>query len=189
MGIAETAGARLTQADLIERVVGTCAVDGDSSNDASCLSDFVSRVGKWAFRRPITDEELTLYSSFFTSASGEDPQGYADVLAGLLSAPQFIYIIEHGETESNGVAETYELSAYELASRLSYHFWDTMPDEELMAVADSGELLNENEYARQVERLFADDRTILTMQEFFLDWLKLSDVPALTGNNESPQYI
>merc|ERR1711916_404814 len=48
---------------------------------------------------------------------------------------------------------------------------------------------NENEYARQVERLFADDRTILTMQEFFLDWLKLSDVPALTGNNERPQYI
>src|SRR5690606_37151253 len=74
---------------------------------------------------------------------------------------------------------------HELATRLSYHLWQTMPDEELLAAADSGALLTEDGYEAQVERLFADARTRAAMSEFYRQWLWLDDLPpmdALLGN-------
>jgi hypothetical protein len=173
----------LTEPGRRARVFGDCATDGDPANDSACLRGFVESFGARVLRRPLDADEVDFYVGFYGGAPGEDPAGLADVVAGLLNAPQFLYAVEHGDdqapvSETQG-PETYRLSAFELASRLSYHFWDSMPDEELWQAAASGELLDDAVYEAQVDRLFEDPRTRATIREFHRDWLKLEDLPEL----------
>ncbi|MDD9971579.1 MAG: DUF1592 domain-containing protein [Myxococcales bacterium] len=200
--------------DRLEILAGTCAVDGDPGNDGSCLADFVARFGAIALRRPLTAAERARYEGFYApdgSPAGEDPLGFADVVAGLLNAPQFLYVVEHGQAQSAQSAQSKQskqspqspqsteaqttwpteavpLSAHELAARLSFHFWNSMPDEQLLALAESGEILEAVTYAAEVERLFRDARTRDTVREFFRDWLKLEDLPELDMNNSFPVF-
>lgn len=177
------AGQILAREEYLGALVGECATDGDATNDAACLTDFIRTFGRLALRRPLTDEEVTHYESFYAPSTGIDPLGFADVIGGLLNAPQFLYIVEHGSLEVGEQANTFELDPFELAVRLSYHFWGTMPDGRLFELAESGELLDEETFQAEVERLFGDARTRETMREFFREWMKVEDLPALDGNN------
>ncbi len=175
----------LTDSSRLETVVGACA--SDSAQVQSCVDEFVRRFGARALRRPLTDEEVAFYAGFYGDTSSADPAGYADVVAGLLNAPQFLYMVEHGQ-DATGHAAEYRLSAFELASRLSYHFWNTMPDEELWRTAEDGSLLDEDAYAAQVERLFDDPRTERATQDFFREWLKLENLTRLDQANDVPVF-
>lgn len=174
----------------LDRIAGACAIDGLPDNDARCLDDFIDDFGARALRRPLDADERAHYRGFYGGSAGEDPAGWADVAAGLLSAPQFLYLVEHGQADAEPDAppETYPLGAHELAARLSYHFWDSMPDRALLDAAESGALLDDDEYQAQVERLFADPRTRQTVREFYRDWLKLEDLPELDMNNGFPVF-
>ncbi len=181
------AGEILSREENLSQVVGPCAADDDSANDEACLTDFVKEFGALALRRPLSTNEVSHYSSFYEPSTGIDPLGFADVIGGILNAPQFLYIIEHGD-EALEEPGAFKLAAYELASRLSYHFWDTMPDERLFEVAESGQLLESSTYEAEVERLWSDARTRRTLHEFFLEWMKVEDLPELDANNASPLY-
>ncbi len=187
--IGERAGELLSESQRMNQLLGPCAESATNDEEASvCLEDFIAQFGRLALRRPLTDNEIDLYQSFYEPSTGIDPEGFADVVTGLLNAPQFLYVIEHGTQEVAEGSNTFRLSAHELASRLSYHFWNSMPDTELMALADSGELLEPNVYEEQVRRLWADERTHDTITHFFREWLKLEDLPELDGNNEATIY-
>lgn len=177
------AGEILSRPEHLGVLVGSCGTDDDAENDAQCVRDFVRNFGDLALRRPLTDEEVSFYEGFYAPSTGIDPAGFADVVAGLLNAPEFLYVVEHGDGAAEGQENTFELGAYELASRLSYHFWGTMPDARLFELAESGALLEESTYLTEVERLWDDDRTRLTLREFFLEWMKLEEVPSLDQNN------
>lgn len=180
-------GRLVTQQAHLPQLLGECATDADADNDDQCLTDFVRKFGALALRRPLEDEEVDFYRGFYEPSTGIDPAGFADVVAGLLNAPQFLYIVEHGEEEGEP-ADTFQLAAYELAARLSYHFWDTMPDERLFELAASGEILEDSTYLAEVERMWADDRTRSTLQSFFLEWMKLEEVADLDQNNDAPIF-
>ena len=183
--VARAVGQQLSSPTYLGRVLGSCGVDSDGQNDAQCISDFVASFGARALRRPLTAEEQSFYAGFY-AAQGIDGDGLADVVAGILSAPQFLYIVEHGTNATdNGRVQ---LSAFELASRLSYHFWGTMPDETLWGHAEDGSLLEDAVYRSEVDRLFNDRRTRETTREFFRDWLKLEDLPELDARNDSPLF-
>ena len=98
----------------------------------------------------------------------------------MLNAPEMVYLVEHGETEVTEQPGSYALSAYELASRLSYQLWQTLPDEALLAAADDGSLLDPDVYAGQVDRMLGDLRARVTLDEFFADWIKVQDRPSST---------
>lgn len=181
--LAVTAGQILARDEYLGALLGECATDGDGANDAECLTNFIRSFGRLVLRRPLSDEEVAHYQSFYAPSAGIDPLGLADVIAGLLNAPQFLYIIEHADAEVSEQANTFQLSAYEVAARLSYHFWGTMPDNRLFELAESGELLEEGTYEAEVERLWGDSRTRETMREFFLEWMKVEDLPELDDNN------
>jgi hypothetical protein len=168
-------------------VAGDCAVDADPANDEACLTEFIQRFGSRVLRNPPDAEDLAFYRSVY-GADSKAPAGYADVIGVMLSAPRFLYFVEHGEKPVEGKPGVYELSSYELASRLSYHFWQTLPDAELWELARDGSLLETPVYQRQVERLSADARARATMAEFFSDWLKLEDLPSLDANNQDPRF-
>lgn len=182
------AGQILGREEYLGALLGECATDGDGDSDAACLTDFIRSFGKLVFRRPLSEEEVAHYESFYAPSTGIDPLGFADVIGGLLNAPQFLYIVEHGASAVSGQANTFELDAFEVAARLSYHFWGTMPDSRLFELAESGELLEAGTYEAEVERLFGDPRTRATLREFFREWMKVEDLPALDGNNSAPIF-
>lgn len=186
--VAVALGAALTAGPRLATVAGACVADGDASNDGACLTSFIQRFGERVLRRPPTADEVTFYRTLYGPTPGADPAGYADVIAALLTAPQFLYQVEHGDAPVPGVADTFRVGGYELASRLSYQFWDTMPDEALLAAARSDALLTAEGYGREVDRVFQDPRTRATVDEFYRDWLKLEDLGALDARNGDPIF-
>src|SRR4029077_3642782 len=90
--------------------------------------------------------------------------------------------------EVAGMPGVYEVTPFELASRLSYQFWDTLPDETLWQAASDGSLLQPAVYQREVNRLYADPRTRPTMSRFVADWLKTDELPALDTHDQDPIF-
>jgi hypothetical protein len=144
--------------------------------DAECGREFVQSFGKRAFRRPLTDEELDRWVGFFDSqrTSIDFDAAVELTIAAMLQTPQFLYRLENEGSEVN--ADQLELSQHELASRLSYLLWETMPDDELFAAADAGELESDAQLEAQARRLLADDRARATVRNFHRQWLYLDRV-------------
>lgn len=178
----------LTEPARFGRVAGACVADADPANDAQCFMQFLERIGPRVLRRPLAADDRAFYQGVYGSDPTSSPSAYAEVINVLLNAPELVYLVEHGERAVAGKPGVYELSAHELASRLSYHFWQTMPDAELWQAAQDGSLLAPAGYERQVERLASDSRTRQTMAEFFADWLKVEDLAPL-GQNQDPVYL
>ena len=167
-------GADLTSAARLAQVVGSCATDGNASNDAACLDAFIKKIGPRALRRPLDAADVTFFTSVYGADPKADPAAYADVLAAMLNAPDFVYFVEHGDKTVAGVAGVYTLSAHELASRLSYQVWDTMPDDALWSAAEDATLLTDAAYAKHVDRMFSDPRAQKALERFFIDYLQVN---------------
>jgi len=138
---------------------------GDAERDA-----WLTDIGRRAFRRPLTASELDAYRTIFDLgpelvASGDAfADGVRVVLEALLQSPHFLYRVEQS-TETDG-GDRIPLSSYELASKLSYALWSTMPDDELFALAADGTLTEPAVLAAQAERLLADPRAVPTIDAF-----------------------
>ncbi|RYE92787.1 MAG: DUF1592 domain-containing protein [Myxococcales bacterium] len=163
----------------LKRTVGECAV---GASDDACLTAFIRSFGRRALRRPVTDEDVAFYRQPAVAVpyTAED---YADVITLLMSAPESLFLVEHGD--ESVTAAVAPLTPHELASRLSFHFWQTTPDEALLASADSGELGTEAGFAAQVDRLFKHERTRASVGLFFDEWLRnttLQSPDGLIGN-------
>ena len=174
-------GKSLTTAARLGTVVGSCATDADPTNDAACLATFIQKFGTRALGRPLTAADVTFYTGVYGTDPTADPAAYADVITVLLNAPEVLYAVEHGDQPVAGLPGVYTLSAYELASRLSYQVWDTMPDDELFAAAQDGSLLDDTVYQKEVARLFADPRAQTTLHNFFQDYLQVRSVGGPRG--------
>lgn len=182
--VAVAVGAALTTTARFGTTVGACATDTSTANDAGCLDAFVKRFGARALRRPLTADEVTFYTSAYGASTTASAASYADLIGVFLTAPEFMYFVEHGGTAVSGQTNTYDVSPYELASRLSYQVWQTAPDDALLAVAADGSLMNAATYSAEVARLMGDARVRPAIDEFFADWLKVEDLPALDAKNQ-----
>jgi hypothetical protein len=160
--------------ELREAMFGECVSEA-SSDHSACMESFIETFGLWAMRRPLSDEEIDFFLDGIFADDGlsyeATPESLRDLLVGFLVAPDFIYRVNtRGEEIGDGL---FELDAYELASRLSYHFWDTMPDRELLEAAADGTLATEAGYAAEVDRVYADPKTAESFRRFVYEWLKL----------------
>jgi len=173
--VAQTVANEIVQDDTRRtRMFGSC-VDVATDDHASCVAPFIDSFGLWVMRRPLTDDEHDFFLNTVFADDGTSyqatPEALGDLLVTLLASPNFIYRVE---TEGAEIGDgLYELDPYGLASRLSYHFWGSMPDEGLFAAAADGSLLTESGYAAQVDRIYADERTRVTFEYFFFEWLEL----------------
>jgi hypothetical protein len=147
-----------------------------ATSDADCGQQFVESFGKRAFRRPLTGEEIDRWLGFFESQRASiDFDGAVQLtVAAMVQTPQFLYRLESEGSEAN--ADQLELTQHELASRLSYFLWETMPDDELFAAADAGDLATSQELESQARRLLADDRARNAVRNFHRQWLYLDRV-------------
>ena len=95
-----------------------------------------------------TTDEVTFYTTAYGSSTDRRPAAYADLIGVFLTAPEFLYFVEHGDTAVAGQTGVYDVSPYELASRLSYQLWQTAPDDALLAAAADGSLLDADDLQR-----------------------------------------
>jgi len=150
------------------------------TEDSACASEVVRKLGKRAFRRPLSDAELARYVQVAGQAASTLHDFYAGLelaLAGLLQSPSFLFRSELGEPDPSDPTRL-RYSSYELAARLSYALWNTTPDDALLTAAESGELRGAG-LTKQIDRLLADPRAKAALDDFHLERLGLGELATL----------
>lgn len=168
-------------------LAGACA--NESELTSACLNGFLDGFGRRALRRPLTSAELDQYRDV---AQGNSPaamtpaEALRNVVVTLLMSPRFVNHLEIEGTELSGRDDYLALNPYEVASRLSYTFWQTLPDDELLAAAEDGSLETDAGFEVQLNRVFSDPRTQETIWNFWKEWFRFD---AFTGfSAERPAF-
>jgi hypothetical protein len=186
---AEALGRALSTAAAVDKLAA-CDRAVAGTTDATCAAKLVDKLGARAFRRPLTSEEKGRYMGLYTSTSSAAT--YADgarlVVQTMLQSPSFLYHLELDATPGTPGAIV-ALDPYQLAARLSFFLWNSVPDDALMASAASGKLADAAGVAAEVARLLADARAEDAIATFHTQWLDLAKLAAL-GKDPTmfPQY-
>ena len=162
-------------------VLMPCKPAAENAPDAACAKQFFNSVGGELYRRPLTDDELAIQVDLANDSAKNLKSFYKGLelsLASMLVQPQFLYRQET-VTPVKGTPGRYELDAYAKASRLSFFFWDTAPDAQLLASAKAGKLDNDKGLAQEVDRLIASPRLEDGMRAFFADMLGFDEFDTL----------
>lgn len=168
---AEAIAARATQS-----LADVVACDPVAQGLDACGQQFIADFGKRAFRRPLSVEEVSLFSEQFATgaAEGDFATGIGMVIETALQSPAFLYRVEFGEpaTDAEPVAgDVLRLNPWETASRLSYLLWASMPDAELFDAAENLGLETKEQIAAQARRLLEDPRARPAVSNFHQQWL------------------
>ena len=159
-------------ADARGALIGDCA--NEAVLTATCVDSFLDAFAWRAFRRPLDKEERDRFQAM-NDGTHDGPELVRGLVFAALMSPEFLYRVEVRGAPIEG-DDRFSLDGYALASRLSYHFWSSMPDEPLFAAAADGTLLTEDGYAAEVERIFDDPRTRATSETFYREWLHYDQV-------------
>jgi hypothetical protein len=150
--------------------------DPATTGESACLDQLLDGFGKRAWRRPLTTDERAHLQRVFADDRGVPTGGtFADgaqaVIEVMLLSPQFLYRVERGVPVAG--TDYARLDHFEMAARLSYTLWGTMPDEPLFAAATAGKLGTREEIAAQARRMIDDPRTTDMVTGFAGQWLQL----------------
>ena len=150
----------------------------DLASEGGCANRIVENLARRAFRRPVTADDLTPLMAFYKSGSANDgfDGGVRDALSAILASPHFLYRAESGV----GTGATRTLSDLELASRLSFFLWSSLPDEELLKLATQSRLSKPDVLAGEVSRMLADPRAKSLSDDFAFQWLHISKLDEIT---------
>ena len=173
--------------DVAARAVGDLPTlldcDRATVGDDECARQFIDRVGSRAYRRPITDEEATVFFDLYALVASEMTfaEGIQSVVEAILQAPAFLYRPEIVPLDGEAVVR---LDGYQVATRLSYFLWSTMPDAFLLEAAANGELEDEAAIAAHARRMLEDPRSEGAIQRFFDHFLELDQLDGLSKDPE-----
>ena len=169
--VADALAKRLTaDASALVALAGECAGENEASGE--CVGAFIDGFGLRAFRRPLEASERARYLELVEPGltSGE---AFFAVLFSVFMAPDFLYQLElRGAPVANDEGHL-ALSPFEIASRLSFTFWGTMPDQTLFEAAESGALGTDSGYHDAIEHVFADPRAATNLRRFWGQWLQI----------------
>ena len=158
----------------------TCRPDGPR-DEAACADEILAVLARRAFRRPATGDDLDVLRYFYGEGrrAGGFEGGIQRAIESLLVDPEFLFRIER-DPEDAAPGSPYRLSDVELASRLSFFLWSSIPDDELLAVAEAGRLRDPAVLERQVQRMLADERSRVLVDSFTAQWLHLRRMRTVT---------
>src|SRR5581483_8306015 len=165
-----------------------CRPTGEADEDA-CAEKIITSLARKAFRRPVTESDMKLLTRFYRDGHKEKDfdTGIREVVTAVLASPFFLYRAERtpsglvatsNPSGSSGATEptasgAYRISDLELASRLSFFLWSTVPDEELLGLATRNQLHDPQVLAAQVHRMLTDPKSITLSTNFAFQWLGL----------------
>jgi hypothetical protein len=145
----------------------------NATGESSCARRITENLAHRAFRRPVTADEVTRLMQFYEAArkgGGTFDQGIEQMVAAVLASPNFLY---------RGISGVPSLTDLELASRLSFFLWNTGPDQELLALAESRGLTRSGAMERQVRRMLADPKASSLVTNFAMKWLSLDSLESV----------
>ena len=153
---------------------GTTAAD-----EVACARSILSTLARRAYRRPVTDVDLERLMPFYDQGKAEASfeRGVQRAIERLLVSPEFLFRLER-DPAAAAAGDVYRVSDLELASRLSFFLWSSIPDDELLDLAVGGQLRDPAVLDQQVRRMLANSRSEVLVTNFAEQWLFLRDVDA-----------
>jgi mono/diheme cytochrome c family protein len=153
-----------------------------AAKEAPCASEILSAVARRAYRRPVGANDMEAPMTFYNDArmkGGDFDAGIRAGLARILASPAFVFRSENDPANlPEGAA--HRITDLELASRLSFFLWSSIPDDELMNLAIAGRLRDPRVLEAQVRRMIADERSDALMNDFTGQWLQLRNLDKVT---------
>lgn len=148
------------------------------AEEATCAEEIVSTLARRAFRRPVTADDIASPMAFYAQErelGGDFDAGIHAAVSRVLVSPWFLF---RGESESPDAppGATHQISDIELASRLSFFLWSSIPDDELLDLAERGRLGDPDVLEQQVARMIADTRSDALVENFTGQWLQLRNL-------------
>jgi hypothetical protein len=163
---------------------------GSAAEEKPCAERILSRLATRAYRRPVApgSGELAELMRFYAAGreeGGDFEVGIQYALSRLLVDPRFLYRFER-EPEALAAGAVYPVDGFELASRLSFFLWSSIPDDELLELAADGRLADARVLAAQVDRMLADARSAALVENFASQWLLLRELDAVVP--QDPEF-
>ena len=187
----ESSGARPVEGTPSRERIFTCRPASDAiMEETACAREILSTIARRAYRRPVTGDDVERLLVFYDRgrAGGSFDTGIEMALRRLLVSPEFLFRVER---DPGGVeaGESYRVSDLELASRLSFFLWSSVPDDELLDVAERRELSVPAIFEAQVARMLADPRSEALVGNFAGQWLTLRNAAAVQPDeDEFPDF-
>jgi len=152
-------------------------VPGKESDETSSARQIIATLMRRAYRRPVTAQEIDRVLGFYHSARapGDFERGIEAALSAILVSRDFLFRIER-DPPKLPPNTAYAVDAIQLASRLSYFLWSSIPDDELLTVAERGDLLRDDVLIQQARRMLADPRSAALVENFASQWLHLRNL-------------
>ena len=149
--------------------------------ETACAKQIISTLARRAFRRPVTDSDLNPLLSFYERGrrEGDFDNGVQSAIEAMLVSPDFLFRIERNPVRSASGA-VYRLNDFELASRLSFFLWSSIPDDELLNLAGQEKLKNPLVMQQQARRMLEDPRAQAFVSNFGGQWLHLRNLDGVT---------
>lgn len=154
-----------------------------AQDEELCARRILTTLARRAYRRPTTETDVKELMRLYTAGRQDGQDGSFDggigrALEGLLSMPAFLFRLEQ-DPVSASPGQSYKISGRELASRLSYFLWKSMPDDELIDLGERGRLLEPAVLTQQVKRMLADAKATRFMNDFVNQWLTIRNLQAM----------
>jgi hypothetical protein len=159
----------------------------NESDELPCARKIISTLARRAYRRPVTDADLEILLSFYQKGrnKGSFDAGIETALRLILTDPKFLYRIESDPPNAApGTGAISRISDLELASRLSFFLWSSIPDDELLTVAAQGKLKDPAVLQAQVKRMLADPKAESLVTNFASEWLFLRNLQSVNPAGE-----
>jgi len=164
MGMAEEIATWSLDAGRLDRFTNGC-----TNNDQNCQQSFIRNLGERISREPMTDERVNRFRELFNDDTVETfQQGAAMVVSAMIQSPYMLYRRELGPLDPN--QSNYQLTAFEVASELSYFLTNAPPDDTLMQAAEQNRLSSQDDIDREATRLLATDQAKAVLGEFVRGW-------------------
>ena len=161
-----------------------------TADEPGCATKILSTVARRAYRRPLTDDDVRTLSEFFANGrrKGTFEAGIELGLRRILASPDFVFRMEHDPAKL-GPGAVYRISDVELASRLSFFLWSSIPDDELLQLGIQGRLKDEAVLDQQIKRMLADPKAVAIVDNFAGQWLYLRNLRAhVPDQTEFPDF-
>ncbi|MEM1295688.1 MAG: DUF1592 domain-containing protein [Verrucomicrobiota bacterium] len=165
-----------------KQILTTSLRDGGSPEIAA--RRILERLTRLAYRRSVTGADLERPMTFFQQGfeNGDFEAGMESALSSILVSPRFLFRVEQ-PPEGTAAGAVYAVDDVELASRLSFFLWSSIPDDELLGAAERGELSDPRVLKEQIQRMLADSRSQSLVNNFASQWLYLRNLDSITPNH------
>ena len=174
------------------RKIFICHPSGNSTSmdEAACAKKILSTLARRAYRRPITGKDVQTLLRFYEAGRSESGfvAGIGMALERMLISPEFLFRIER-DPEGVAANTTYPVSDLELASRLSFFLWSSLPDDELLELAERGRLKDPAVLEQQVRRMLSDGRAKALVSNFAGLWLQVRNLRSVSPDPEAFPYF